>query len=92
VVRDIQSGFIATSTSIAIDADAQSDIAFVRTSSVPDLDYIQIQVAEHESWRVLVEQMAGMTTIAELQGYLADLDNLVIAHRDNASTLLLTFP
>ena len=91
VVRDIGTGFIASATSTSIDSQTASDIASLRGSSDPDFEYLQDQVMDHESSRVLVEQLMTMTNNPELVSFLTDFDNLLIAHRDRASFLLISF-
>jgi len=91
VVRDIGTGFIATATSTALDAQTANEIAALRGSATPEFDYLQNQVMDHESSRVLVEQMMTMTTNPELSSYLTGFDNLLSAHRDRASFLLISF-
>jgi predicted outer membrane protein len=91
VVRDIGTGFIASTTSTSIDAQTASEIASLRGSSGPEFEYLQDQVMDHESSRVLVEQMMTMTDNPELLSFLTDFDNLLIAHRDRASFLLISF-
>jgi predicted outer membrane protein len=91
VVRDIGTGFIASATSTTLDAQTANEIAALRGSAQPDFDYLQNQVMDHEAARVLVEQMMTMTTDPELSSYLAGFDTLVIAHRDRASFLLISF-
>jgi len=91
VMRDIGTGFITTATSTSLDAEAAADIAALRGSATPEFDYLQIQVADHEAARVLIEQMMTMTTDPELSSFLTGFDTLEIAHRDRASFLLISF-
>jgi predicted outer membrane protein len=91
VVRDIGTGFITTGTSTSLDAEAAADVAALRGSADPDFDYLQIQVMDHTSASVLVEQMMTMTTDPELSSYLTGFDALLLSHRDRASFLLISF-
>jgi hypothetical protein len=91
VVRDIGTGFIASATSTSIDSQIATEIASLRASADPNFEYLEDSVMDHESFRVLVEQMLNMTTNAELQSFLNSFDLLMIAHRDRASFLLISF-
>ncbi len=91
VLRFYGVGYFPSDTADSLAFSASDNVAAIRNSGDPDFTYIELQVINHASAQVLLDQLYDVVGPGEMGNFILDMRTMTDVHLADAENILSTF-